>query len=82
MGGKAGADLCYGIAASIVEKRFDVYLDTVAESNKLQNRRDGSEGQKRSPVVLQSFRVIDVTCIPESVRGPRKWKCDCEEQAW
>lgn len=82
MGGKARADLRYGVGACIVEKRFDVYLDAVAESNKLQNSRDSSEGQERSPIVLQSFRVVDVTRIPESVRGPCKWKHDRKEQAW
>lgn len=82
MGGEARADLRYGVGGSIVEKRIDVYLDTVAESSKLQNSRDGRECQKRSPVVLQSFRVVDVTRIPESIRGPCKWECDCKEQAW
>ena len=81
MSGEAGADLRYGVGASIVEERFDVYLDTVAESNELQNRRNGGEGQKGSPVVLHRFLVVNVTCVPESVRDPRKWECDCNEQA-
>lgn len=79
MGREAGADLRYGVGASIVEERFDVYLDTVAESNKLQNSRNGGEGQKGSPIVLHRFRVVNVTCVPESVRDPCKWKCDCKE---
>ena len=81
MGGEAGADLRYGVGGSIIEERFDVYLDTVAESHKLQNSRDGGEGQKGSPVVLQRVHVVDVTCIPEPVRDPCKWKHDCNEQA-
>ena len=79
MRGEAGAGLSYGVAASIVDKRFDVYLDAVAKGDELQYGRDGGEGQKRSPVVLQSFGVVDVACIPESVRGSRKWKHDGEE---
>ena len=67
MGRETRASLCCGNGASIIEKRFDVHLDTVAESNKLQDRRDGGESQEWSPIVLQSFRVVDVTCIPKSV---------------
>ena len=80
MGRETRASLCCGIGASIIEKRFDIHLDTVAKSNKLQDRRDGGEGQERSPVVLQSFRVVDVTCISKSVGYFCKWKCDCKEQ--
>lgn len=82
MGGQARAALRYGVGASIIEERFDVYLDAVAESCKLQNSRDGGESQKRSPVVLQSFRVVNVTCIPEPVRDTCYWKCDCDKQPW
>ena len=78
---KTGAGLRGGVGASIIEKRSDVYLDTVTESYKLQYRRDGGEGQKRAPVILQRFGVVDVACIPESVGGPCNWKCDCKEQA-
>ena len=81
MGRETGAGLCYGVAASIINKRFDVYLDTVAECDKLQNSRDGGEGQKRPPIVLQSFRVVDMACVPKSIRGPRNWKRDCNKQA-
>ena len=81
VGRETGAGLRYGIGASIIDQRFDVYLDTVAESDKLENGRDGGEGQKRPPVVLQSIRVVDVACVPESIRRPCKWKHDCNEQA-
>ena len=78
---KTGAGLRYGVAAPIIDKRFDVYLDTVAESGKLQNGRDGGKGQKRPPIVLHCFRVVDMACVPESIRGSCKWKHDCDEQA-
>ena len=66
---ETGAGLRCGVGASIIDKRLDVYLDTVAESNKLQNSGNRREGQKRSPIVLQSFRMVNVTCIPKSVGG-------------
>ena len=68
MSREAGAGLRCGIGASIV----DVYLDTVAESDKLQNSRDRGEGQKRSPVILHSFNVVDVACVSKPIRGPCK----------
>ena len=81
MGGEAGAGLRCGVGASIIDKRFDVDFDTVAESNKLQNSRNRTEGKKRSPVVLQSFHMVNVACIPKSIGGSCKRKGDCKEQA-
>lgn len=81
MSGKARACLRCRIRASIVEKRFDVYLYTVPERYELQNSGDRGESEKRSPVILESFRVIYVACVPKSIRGPSKRKGDCNEQA-
>ena len=63
----------------VVQESGNVDADTISEGGELKNGGSASKAEKRDPVILYRFVMVDVTRIAEPIRNPGEYEDDCSE---